>query len=98
MLKRRDEARSNYGGVMSRLGRMVGVGGGPEEYQGALTDILQRKGTFDSLNQGVREAQMEAQSQGLPAPTASSIIQEAAAQGYPLGPDEQEYLKLTLGE
>lgn len=92
MDKRYQTAKTTYDGGWNSLVRKLpgGFDGGRQGYETALTSVLERKGTLQNVLQGIKSGMAE----GL---SADELIQDAEANGFPLGPHEQEYIRLKVG-
>ena len=91
MVKRLSEARGSYGGVMGRLGRTIGLGGGREEYHQALTDVLTRQGVIGDLQRDLEVLK------SAPGATLEDRVQALGGNATSLSPYEREWLTLNLG-
>ena len=86
------DAQNTYGGVMSKLGRMVGMNGGYTQLQSALTAALDRKGTLQEVDEVA----------GRLAGVAGNTVDEKIANSgiaslQQLDPYERQYLQLKMG-
>lgn len=87
-----EKARGTFNSPMSRLGRMVGLGGGADAYESSLTNILDRKGTLAEVQEVLGVLQ------GVQGGSIDERIANSGVAGLQqLDPYERQYLALKLG-
>lgn len=81
------KAQAAYNSPLSKVGRMVGLGGGTDAYKTALTSLLQSQGSLKTMLQTAQSY-----------PTVEAAIADAQAQGAPLDPNEVAFLRLMMSK
>lgn len=79
------KAQSAYNSPVSKLGRLVGFGGGADDYKTALTSLLRSQGSLDTMLQTAQEYS-----------SVEAAIADAQRQGAPLDPNEVAFLRLLM--
>lgn len=80
------KARESYGSPMSRIGRMVGLGGSSDAFKGALANVLEQKGTLSAVAQAAQAVQN------------GEALEVEDLQWLQTHPNEMEYFKLLTGQ